>query len=563
MPNSLSTNPTNGWDVVYAIRFSDVNAAIAASWTAANSTMPKIFNWSGDVSGTQQTITGAFDPWQLAVPKSSDPIGSSGANVVMLLVLRKLVFTQAGTMPTDVNVRVQVTLSFIGPGSTKQLITTAGSNAFTILDVSLPDGTPLGFLAKATLNPALTQWLETNLVDFDHVFHTVDFEEKLAGDAKADASGAGLAWMTPTTVAYGVYQPPLVNGIATATLETSIFGVMAMTEGRSNPSPNSNVDPYAIPPNDRAGLLISTELFLDKFVRAALPSLFSGATAAQFGFDNDKNFTNTTDLSFGPMTITDADGSGGKQVNPDIPANGFTLGVNGTEMQMQLKNFHWEWNKGIDVYTTYNSYAQLSLGSSGAFAWATDRSDKPTGVITESLGVHLEEIFVPIAGAIVGAAIGAGAGPAAKWLGGKLASCFATQAVEDGVEFSTSRLPSISGSVSGDAATREAAQDIAAADAAPFPGATPPPLGWCGKLQGLIARNWGKVLCGAIGTAAGGGIGAIPKINNALATNDEDKIPKLQPLLDNLSLKMQWPNADRPQITSAQLSNCLQIGVKI
>ncbi len=589
MPASVSTNPTNGWDLVYAVRFSDVNAAIAAAWNAAGSTLPAAFSQQVDVSGTAQSVTGSFEPWQLALPAKSETIGSSDANAVMLLPLRGLSFTQAGNMPVAIDARVQVTLGFTAAGGTRQdLKTNAGATTFQLLGLSVPGGVPLDFLAKAIFEPALKAWLAQHLVEFDHVFHTVDFAGKLAGDAQA--ANLALAWLQPTTVGYGLHQPP----VGTATLENSIFGVMAMTENRAMLSMNNAVDPYAIPANARASMLISAPRFLEKFVRPALPSLFKQAKPEQFDFDNDGNLSNLSDVSFGPMTITNPDGSDGKQVDPDIRAHGFSLGINGTEMALQFQDFHWVWSSGIDVYTTYKSYAELGLTASGAFTWVKDRSDPPTGKITKSRAVENLEIIEPIAFAVAGALLEMGSAAIAA----KAMACCTTAAVEGGEEIAMSQLGRVGGALADDGSLQAAAQDAAdavgadALDVEPPQPATPSstpetsivsepstpepssaarpaepaggdaalPLPRPTKICGMLPRTWVGILSVM---AAGGGValGLRKDIMDNLANRDNEKIPKLQSLLDQVSRSMQWPNADQPLITSAELSSCLKIGI--
>ncbi len=537
MANSTSKNPTNGWDLVYAIRYSDVNAAIQKAWADPAAMLPRDFSWSGDVSGTQVSVRGKWQPWQLT-------IGGGGGNIVLMLPLAEIATIPAHpfgvAFPSTVIVKVTVLATFVSGGGTQQnLVTDAGSGRFKVDSITGPGGATLDFIAQTTLNEALQSWLSSNLSQFGFVFHTVDFAGKLAGDSQSVVPG--LTWLLPTTVNYGVYEPPVVNGISTATLENSIFGVLAMTEQRQNPNPTNTVDPAAIPSGDRSGFLISAERFLEKFVQPSLASLFSNPPANPFALGKDGTLANTSALTFAQMSITDPDGSNPRTVTPDIRAGGFALGISGSELAMQMQDFHWVWSSGIDVYTAYQSWASLSLVG-GSFSWAKDRTNPPTATIVKSEAVEIEEIVLPIAVAIAGAIVGVATG---AFVAKVLASTTTQAAANGGVNIAMQNMGQVAGQVAGPAAG-QAAQGAATN---------------AGTLAGLLSRNWIRVLCGILGTGIGATAGAIPDILNYIAESEKNKIPQLQPFLANISLAMRWPNADQPLITSAQLSDALQIGV--
>jgi hypothetical protein len=62
---AATTADTNGWDLVYAIYYADVNRSILQAWNDPKAKLPTSFQFKGTVERKPASINGVFDPWRL------------------------------------------------------------------------------------------------------------------------------------------------------------------------------------------------------------------------------------------------------------------------------------------------------------------------------------------------------------------------------------------------------------------------------------------------------------------------------------------------------------------
>ncbi|HEX5493224.1 MAG TPA: TULIP family P47-like protein, partial [Mycobacteriales bacterium] len=376
---------TNEWDTVFAIRFSDVNAALQKP-----DTHPAKFVTS--VEGA--SAIGDFGAWQVS--------GGSG-----VLLHMKVPITMGTTIyegkhyPMDGAVAtIEVRLKFLpqpsqGNGTPNDLTvrtTAVGDDkvvAVTDFEVS-PDP---GAIVTAVMGVLLEQWLNDNLQQFHHVFSTVDL------GMRADMEQ--FAWLKPTSVSYGVHG-------SDDNPKDSIFGVLCMTEKRIAPD-NHDISPEAIPSGARSGFLISGERFLEKLIMPGLPSIFPKATLDDFEITNDgTQIRNKKTLAMNDVDIA------GISHTPTIAPNNCTVSLDVTEVVFKLQQVHVEFSPGIDIYMYYTGYSSIELvtQSDGKKALNYLKSREP--VVDHSVDVASWVVWTEVAASVAAAVVTLGVGAWAK-----------------------------------------------------------------------------------------------------------------------------------------------------
>jgi len=282
---------TYGWDTAFAIRLPDANAAIIKAGSS-----PKTFSQVAPDDSSVST-NGTFGPWQIcrggdgilihfAIPITTGTVSYSGNNYAM-----------AGAVAT-----IEVKLTHIPPQPTtgkpppsthKLVVRTVSANptddpVVSVIDLTVP--VDPGLIPRSCMKGLLEIWFNAHLEDFAHVFNTITLNRMVAQ--------AQFQWLAPTHTSYAY-----ANG---ATDDTSILGVLCMTQQRSAGSIASQLSPNAIPPGARSGVLIARERFLDQMVLPALPKVFPGSSAASFALSVDKNAViNVANVNTKTVTIHD------------------------------------------------------------------------------------------------------------------------------------------------------------------------------------------------------------------------------------------------------------------
>lgn len=255
---SQSAANTFGWDLVFALSFLDVNTAIANSGAtpASFSKGAPPFNTSGD-----------FDAWQLA-------LGGGGQNIYMRIPMRNLTYNNSNY--GDAEAIIKVLLIFVPdapdeasnarklhlrllPQSENGLIADGASvPSVEVMSISYA-GSPPSSTDQSVIRGQLQSWFNEDVSDFDFIFASVNVPEKGAVDE--------FAWMKPTEWAYAVS-----DGMD---LDSSVFGILGVTQDRSAEGLAHQVSRYTIPQGERAALLISKKSYLEYMLWSGLGVMFS------------------------------------------------------------------------------------------------------------------------------------------------------------------------------------------------------------------------------------------------------------------------------------------------
>jgi hypothetical protein len=350
----VDTADAYGWDTVFAVHIGDANAAIAR----AKSSPPR-FSAADEADG--YAASGSFGDWQIAT-------GGSGDLIRLAIPIVGCTITEPGGSSEVVNgtALVDVRLNYLDEdtkpsvgGSNKLLkVQTDASKApdhqvASVVDITYADTQP-SFLGGAALQEMLEAWLNANLVDFDHVFATVNI------DRTAD-TGA-FQWMQPTHVAYAYSD--------LGTPGHGVLGVLGMTEGRPDTGLVQQISSVIVPPGQRAGFLVSKQRLLENLLLPAMPHVFPGSQLSDYKLSStgEAIVMAATDVSF---TVTTA-------ANGDKPPQTYEarivdlqLAVEATELQLSATTVT-EVSPGIHAYCENHSFLGIRL------------VDKPDG--TQTLG---------------------------------------------------------------------------------------------------------------------------------------------------------------------------------
>lgn len=277
------TAETYGWDTVFAVHIADANVAIVRARSSPAS-------FQGNDSADGVSVSGSFGDWQITTGGSGDLIRLSipfkNATVVFSSGDHE---TLSGSALVDV--RLQYLPDEVAPvaGGTNHLLKVktdaAGHNAPPASVVQIGyDGTQPSFLASAALQALLQTWLNQNLIDFDHVFATVNI------DRTAD-TGA-FQWMQPTEVAYAYSDMSTPND--------GLLGVLCMTGQRSGTGLPQQISGVVIPSGQRAGFLVSKQRLLEDLLLPAMPNVFAGTRVSDYKLSDtgDSIVNATNDVSF-------------------------------------------------------------------------------------------------------------------------------------------------------------------------------------------------------------------------------------------------------------------------
>lgn len=282
------TTDTFSWDTVFALKIQEVNDAIKDKDTS-----PKTM--SQELSGGAK-LNCTFDHWKISptgdgalvhfeIPISDCTVSYIGKSVtinnISAIAELQLHYYDAGLVDPDAT------------GNFKHLKVKTHKDSddedvVSSVDVDFKDA-KVGFVMQSIVPEGLKIWLNDNLSLFDHIFATVNLNREAAKDG-------AYKWLYPTKVSYafiGNEKEPM----------ESMLGVLCMTEERSSDTLIPELSYNAIPPNSKAGFLISQSRFIKKMILPTLPQTFKGLTEDDFNVTNqgktielkskDKSFTVT------------------------------------------------------------------------------------------------------------------------------------------------------------------------------------------------------------------------------------------------------------------------------
>lgn len=534
---------TNNWDTVSAIKFKAVNEAIVNQKSSPKS-FSGIFSspFSGDFN-----VTGDFGDWQLS--------GGSGNLVHMKLPFTHSKFTPksggAAKTPGAGYGIIEINLTYIPQpcDTNKQDLQVDAKKAVQSVAVTMSDSSQKNFASY--IGHVLTEWLSSNLQDFNHVFAVANLGEQ--------ESSPAFTWLKPTKVGYAVEAP--VN----ASVDDFVFGVLAMTQNRAGTDLTYQVSPNALPSGYNGGFLINFVRFMNEIFLPGVVPIFDSASTSDFTVTSDgTQVTNNKDLTFADFEIpTNKSGSETRTVSDaTIDKGKFTLTAFDTYLELQFNDLTFTFEEGYIAHLTYTGYQEIGVTSSNHFKFSQPAGKPPVlnVTITETTGEKWKElidsIVIGVVFAVVGAMIGGALGPAAEEAG-EAGETAATDAAEDAAGSSMDfDVTAPEDSEVNNLDDVESESENEAADSIEEPSRAQ-------KFKGFFRRNWSKILGMAIGGAVGAVVSKIPDILRNLAEDDLDKVPTLNEFAEEAVAPVVFSNTKSFELKTIQMNGSVQMGLNV
>ncbi|MCA9055324.1 MAG: TULIP family P47-like protein, partial [Planctomycetaceae bacterium] len=320
-----------GWDTVNAISYAKMNRAIAKSGST-----PKTFSFKDD---TGWSIDGTWQPWDLtlggsgqnlflkctiASGKLNSPFGKSldlaGQWVVIEVFLNQVPADPSITDPTGKGGKgVSLVVSDQPPF--------ADTKAVTISNSSIDEDTKLAIWKNDFDGTFRSYFNQPQTVkSFTQVFSTILLNSQ--------ADTGSFQWIKPTEASYAVGELERKY----ATLDNSVFAVLAQTEGRNTSKLGQQVDVRILddlPKDTNSVFAISGARFIDQLVLPGAVGIMTGSKASDFSVDyKGLSVTNKKEVTWRKVTLDDS--VGGYTVELKVPVNGFRMSLQGDIIELEF-----------------------------------------------------------------------------------------------------------------------------------------------------------------------------------------------------------------------------------
>ncbi len=310
MGNSTITtsrvSETYGWDTVYAMPVSKVNRLIMELGSS-----PAAMHYSDD----EFEISAKFGDWQIVQ-------GGDGKNIRMSLPLSNITGTiHSNQEPIKVGAAkavIEVNLHYLEEDENsnklnlmvKSTSTEEEDPVASLVACSFP--TDPGLIIGAIVRSAVLSWCNGHLGEFDHVFASVEINEKIDSDAQ-------WAFVKPSYTSYAYLDKD--------TLDDSLFAVLCMTGGRNGEHLSEQLSPNVIPDGSDAGYLISQRRFLNDMVKPQLGNntYIEGLKSDDLSLSSDGTELNLSKPVNVTLKSTHGKSYSGKLTDFSIKAYGNTL----------------------------------------------------------------------------------------------------------------------------------------------------------------------------------------------------------------------------------------------
>ncbi|MGM2417710.1 TULIP family P47-like protein [Bacillus cereus group sp. BceL062] len=274
----MTVTDTLGWDTVFALPISKVNEVIVS---------PKTFE-SSFKDCKSKHIEGEFGKWQIVK-------GGDSSSVYLDIPINSVKGYEeylSNFSGEKFSLKVAVELDFIsqkvGDGSSKLslmvktkaeensnpivFLVNVNTNEHTVIKCESGDfDTPN---ALDIIAGFIIEWLIENINKFNHIFATVNLNEKINQDE-------AWAWCKPTDVKYAYTDSEINDGL---------LGILCMTGGRKTSiQQDPRIDPNIIPQGSTSGFIISQERILNDLVLPLLPKDFTGSTIEDYEVINKRD----------------------------------------------------------------------------------------------------------------------------------------------------------------------------------------------------------------------------------------------------------------------------------
>lgn len=374
---------TQGWDVVSAVRLSQVNAAIEATGVS-----PDGFNLAVDKNWE---INGRFSPWRMTR-------GGSGSIVFLRAPIpsASMIFQGKTTPIENATAIIQVKLLYL-PHELPEPDPTLGDPNELHTDVRARSGDdpavviqridwgtlPVGEMEKALFQSALAQWFNANLGLFNYVFAVVSLNQI--------AKAPQFQWLKPTYTSYAYYDGPSSD----KSEDVAYFGALTMN-GRSPDGLANQLPASAIPQDQGAALLIGMRLFMENMLLPGAQGAFPGSSSSDFVISNGNTSVQLArDLDMEKVRVG--------LIDYQPVAQEFTMQIIGDEIQTRTK-VHINISPGIDAYVLNECYYRIKLVNKPeggqTLSWEESRPAKSEHYTVTETWVTVTEAIVSIIGAV-------------------------------------------------------------------------------------------------------------------------------------------------------------------
>ncbi|WP_313133526.1 TULIP family P47-like protein [Anaerocolumna sp.] len=333
---------TNGWDTVSICRVTALNERIKSQ-----KTYPAAISYQVD----QLSLEGVFDSWQIIT-------GGDGRNVKLKLPMKSGTYKGLNMGKGDtfdlanVSVDIYIKLNYF-PIPNPEVATDGEYNLFVntarvseydpiaaVISLADPGGT-IDDINKSILRGLYEKWLNMpeNLKKFDTLFSTVLINNM--GEQSEE-----YKWLRATAISYAYTDK--------GTDESSIFGILCMTNDRSCDGLPNQLPAADLKSDDNALFLISREIFAKYQLLPSLKFVFTDSPEAQYVMDDAGTTITGTNIKVDTVRV------GAIDYYP--VAQSFEMCFDETYIRTTAK-IHTHISAGIDTYTIIMTKQTLALGT--------------------------------------------------------------------------------------------------------------------------------------------------------------------------------------------------------
>ncbi|SFD29411.1 TULIP family P47-like protein [Ruminococcus albus] len=583
-----------GWDTTFAITYSQLNKVIEKQKTTPTSFSKERVNAKGATVGK---IEGNWSDWSITT-------NGDGKNITMKCPITNGNYYDAyndENNPLD-NTWIIIELKLFFDKQDKFAFNDATAeenigtpyNLIVSSNSSSPEDPVISIqshnfdFSKSSSDPDTAESICIGLFNDWFTEHISDFRQIFAYFIlNAKASQGDFQWLKPTKMEYATSS--------TDELNTSVFGVLCMTQGRPIGIDTHSIDARifneaskGLPegsPKIESVFSISGERFTDKW-------LLPGCIAVHLGTSFDDYIVAHNGLSYENKNTINCTGlidSKGNEVTASVEPGHFVVSLFQDCIKMQFDDLTWDDGCGITVHVDYSEQYKIALKS------GTDSNGKEyKNVLTveadgkPTLNVNFErstfrkwfDIGIEIAFSIIGAMVGAAAGSFLEGFikdGAQTAAKTAEElAIQECSEIAVMDLSETLGeaieATSAEtlaavekSAIETAAEDIIAAATMEAEGATGTDIlaaiaGKCRNIGTYFKTNKWKIAGSIIGAGIGASIGMLPKILEAINEDRFSELPTMDTIAANAVGAIKWPESSGFELKTANLAGALLLG---
>jgi hypothetical protein len=593
----VGTADMSGWDTIYAVRASVINAALRKHFEARSADEALHLDIKVESELYDVTVDARFGAWQVGKGGAGNRIRLemplTGGNAVIkartdrtidltgtaVIAEVTLGFHRPPELSVDEPLIAQLKIvtehhapqltsaaQLRNPGTRK----TASDDRVDVIDLvglAAIGGSQASLDGiRSAVKTAIQQWLSDNIAIFDYVFLSVDIAE--------EADTGDFAWIKPTTVGYAVTDV-LDNN---QNVKDTIFGVLSMTQGGSPDGAVLQISASSIPvdPGVNAAFLISPHLVIQKLLQPQIHTLFHDARPMDFARSDDgMTIQNIADiflpLHLEPEFLSFAE----KDVKGKISRGNFFMTTQDFGIRTAFRNVTVAYgtDNEVDLQLTYDAtsavgldkndhFAMQLVGQADAHVAAQPNQEKISGGIYTTIG---GAILAQIAVALIFRGIGAGFSRLSKVLGkvGKVGAALGedTAAVRSEVEMLARSEVTAAEQVGEKGVVKAVSPANPSVWTMAKSAATRGGMGVCDFLSGVMNNNITFLIAGQ---ALGSLWGERSQIDTLSALHEHpERMPTMAHFATNCISPVVWPKTGHATLLSAGLNYAFTLGLQI